>query len=299
MSKTNTLLIRTPEGIVFSQPLAGPLSRFMAWLIDAAIVFVVISVVGLALAMLTLLAGEFVQALHLLLYFALSSIYSIYFEWSWRGQTFGKRVLRLRVVDVQGLRLKFSQVVIRNLLRVVDMLPLFYLVGGIACVTSRRAQRLGDFAANTVVVRIPKLAEPNLDQLMAGKYNSLRGYPHLEARLRQRTSAAEAGIALHALVRRDSLEPQARVELFAEIARHFRDKVQFPAEACQDITDEQYVRNVVDSLYRPNRAPLVVPSGVPLVVPPLGGSDAQKAATSSPAEAGTTSGTTNGTPNRL
>ena len=38
MSKTSTLLIRTPEGIVFSQLLAGPMSRFLAWLIDFCIV---------------------------------------------------------------------------------------------------------------------------------------------------------------------------------------------------------------------------------------------------------------------
>jgi len=253
MSQTNTLLLRTPEGVVFAQPLAGPLSRFAGWMIDTALVFAGAAILGLVLSMLALLGGEFVQALHLLLYFALSAGYSIYFEWAWRGQTFGKRILRLRVVDAQGFRLKFSQVVIRNLLRGVDMLPMFYLVGGIACVLSRRAQRLGDFAANTVVVRIPRLAEPNLDPLAAGKYNSLRGFPHLEARLRQRTSAAEAGIALQALVRRDSLEAQARVELFAEIASHFRRKVQFPPEATEGITDEQYVRNVVHSLYRYER----------------------------------------------
>ena len=34
--KTNTLLIKTPEGIVFSQLLASPVSRFMAWIIDLA-----------------------------------------------------------------------------------------------------------------------------------------------------------------------------------------------------------------------------------------------------------------------
>jgi hypothetical protein len=120
----------------------------------------------------------------------------------------------------------------------------------VACLVSRRAQRLGDLAANTVVIRVPKISEPDLDQLLSGKYNSLRDYPHLVARLRQRVSPAEARIAVQALLRRDLLEPQARVELFAEVAEHFRAKVQFPAEATDGITDEQYVRNVVDVLYR-------------------------------------------------
>ncbi len=85
---------------------------------------------------------------------------------------------------------------------------------------------------------------------MAGKYNSLRDYPHLEARLRQRVSPREAGLALQALLRRDQLDPQARIDLFEQMAFHLRSLVAFPAEACEGITAEQYVRNVVDVLFR-------------------------------------------------
>jgi uncharacterized RDD family membrane protein YckC len=250
MSKTNTLQIRTPEGVVFSQLLAGPLTRFVAWLVDFAVVVAIQMLIGTILGLLGLLAGEFIVAIQLLLLFVLNFGYSIGLEWRLRGQTLGKRAMRLRVVDAQGLRLKFNQIVIRNLLRMVDMLPLFYLVGGTACILSRRAQRLGDFAANTVVIRIPKLSTPNLEQIASGKYNSFRDHPHLEARLRQRVSTQEASIAVQALVRRDSLDPVARVELFAEMAGHFRELVEFPSEATESITDEQYVRNVLDSVYR-------------------------------------------------
>jgi hypothetical protein len=176
--------------------------------------------------------------------------YGILFEWLWRGQTLGKKLLRLRVVDAGGLRLQFSQIVIRNLLRFVDSLPLLYFVGGVTCILNSKTQRLGDIAANTVVIHHPKVTEPDLDQLLAGKYNSLRQYPHLEGRLRQRVTPEEAGIALRALLRRDEFEPQARVELFSAIAAHFRSKAEFPAEATEGITDEQYIRNIVDVLYR-------------------------------------------------
>jgi len=195
------------------------------------------------------------RAIATVVYFIVSIGYGMAAEWYWRGQTVGKRLLRLRVMDAQGLRLQFSQIVIRNLLRFVDMLPAFYLVGGIACLVSRRAQRLGDLAANTIVVRNPRITKPDLDQLLAGKYNSLRDYPHLEARLRQRISPAEASIAMQALLRRDRLEPQARVELFEGIAAYFRSKVEFPPEATDGITDEQYVRNVLDVLYRTRTGP--------------------------------------------
>lgn len=252
--KTNVLLIRTPEGVVFSQLLAGPVVRFLAWGLDLACILSLSYTAGLLLGLVLIISPDVAKAVLALLYFGISIAYGIVMEWSWRGQTVGKKLLRLRVVDAQGLRLQFSQIVLRNLLRFADLLPAFYLVGGIACLVSKRAQRLGDFAANTVVVRHPKLQEPDLDQLLAGKYNSLRNYPHLEGRLRQRVSPAEAGLALQAILRRDSLEPQARVELFGGIAAHFRAQVPFPPEAVEGIADEQYVRNVVDALYRPRTA---------------------------------------------
>jgi uncharacterized RDD family membrane protein YckC len=248
--KTSTFFIRTPEGIVFSQLLAGPVTRFFAWFIDQLCISAAMSVLGIALNLLELINWNFALALYLISYFVISIGYGIFFEWTWRGQTVGKRLLRLRVVDVEGMRLQFNQIVVRNLLRFVDALPAFYFVGGLACWLNPRCQRLGDIAANTVVIRNPRVAEPDLDQLLAGKYNSLRQYPHLAARLRQRISPVEADVALQALLRREEFDPVARVELFGELTSHFRAKVEFPAEATDGIADEQYLRNVVDVLYR-------------------------------------------------
>lgn len=252
-ARTNTLVIRTPEGIAFSMLLAGPVSRFLAWGMDVACILVMAIVAGAVVSLFGLISADFAQAFVVLVYFVIQVGYGIVMEWAWRGQTVGKKFLRLRVVDMQGLRLQFSQIVIRNLLRFVDGLPVFYLVGGVACLVNRRAQRLGDIAASTVVIRVPRISEPNLDLLLAGKFNSLREYPHLTARLHQRVSPAEAKIALQALLRRDELDAAARVELFGEIAAHFRLHVEFPPDAVEGITDEQFVRNVVDILFRPTR----------------------------------------------
>lgn len=244
------LRIQTPEGIVFSYPLAGPLVRCMAWAID----MIVILIFTYSFSIVTVLGGaisqDFASAVMILAYFTISIGYGVVTEWAWRGQTIGKRALRLRVMDVHGLRLEFHQVLMRNLLRFVDLLPACYGVGGAACLLSRRAQRLGDLAANTVVVRMLRHREPDLDQLLAGKFNSLRQHPHLVGRLRQRVSPEEARLALQALVRRDEIDPAARVRLFAELAAHFRSLVAFPAEAVEAMPDEQYVRNVVDVLFR-------------------------------------------------
>jgi len=248
--KTAALQIRTPEGIVFSQLLASPVTRFLAWLIDLLCISAMVTLLGQLLLLLQILNRDFAIALNTLAYFILSIGYGIACEWAWRGQTIGKRLFRLRVVDAEGLRLQFNQIVTRNLLRFVDSLPAFYLIGGVVSLLSPACQRLGDIAANTIVIRNPRLLEPDLDQLSPGKFNSLRLYPHLAARLRQRVLPTEAALAVQALLRRDQFEPLARVELFAELARHFRDRVEFPPEATDGITDEQYLRNVVDVLYR-------------------------------------------------
>ena len=248
--KTSTLSIRTPEGIVFSQSLAGPVTRFLACFIDQLCILVAMSLVGSVFKLLQLVSWNLGSALYVLAYFVISIGYAIFFEWTWRGQTIGKKLFRLRVADVEGMRLQFNQIVVRNLLRFVDALPAFYFVGGLTCWLNSKCQRLGDIAANTVVIRAPRIAEPDLDQLLAGKFNSLRQFPHLAARLRQNVSPAEADTALQALLRRDEFDPVALVELFGELAAHFRGKVAFPPEATDGVADEQFVRNVVDVIYR-------------------------------------------------
>lgn len=247
--KRSSMKVQTPEGVQFSLLLAGPVTRFLAWIIDAGCIYIIVTTVGTLLGMLTVFSVDLGMALYILGGFILPIAYGISLEWLWRGQTLGKKVLQLRVVDVQGLRLEFSQVVIRNLLRAVDNLPFLYLTGGMACLLSRKCQRLGDMAANTIVIRNPVTRRPDLEQLLPDKYNSLKDYPHLVARLRHKVSLSEASIALRSVLRRDRFTDEARVELFRQLADHFRDLVEFPPEAVRGLTDERYVTNVVEILF--------------------------------------------------
>ncbi len=247
--KTNTLTIKTPEGIVFSFKLAGPVTRFLAWLIDCLTIIALYNLIYPLLKVFNVISYDFVSGLTIILYFIISIGYGIIMEWYFQGKTIGKRLFRLRVMDINGLHLQFSQVVIRNLLRFVDSLPMPYLIGGIMCLLSPKAQRLGDLAANTIVVWTPLVTEPTFENILSGKYNSFNEYPHLKARLRQRISPAEADIALQALLRRDELDPIACIELFREIASYFKSVVSFPQEVTDGISDEQYTRNVVDVLF--------------------------------------------------
>jgi uncharacterized RDD family membrane protein YckC len=230
LSGRKTMQIQTPEGVIFNLTVAGLFTRFLSWSIDGG---------AIAAASIVIIS-----------YSALSVGYGIFTEWKWRGQSWGKRILRIRVIDASGLKLQLSQIVVRNLLRPVDLLPVGYMLGGLVSFFTRSGQRLGDLAANTVVVVIPENFVLDVQQIKESKYNSFRDYPHLEARLRQRVKPVEAALALDAILRRDEITPEARLELFHEIAAHFRSLAPFEEKMDEMITDEQFVRNAVASIYR-------------------------------------------------
>ncbi len=252
LSGRKTLQIQTPEGVVFNLTIAGLFTRFLAWTVDGAAIISASTIIGMGTQFLALLSPDFSRAVYIISYSVLSVGYGIFTEWQWRGQSWGKQVLRLRVMDASGLKLQLNQIVIRNLLRPVDILPVGYLLGGLVSFITRRGQRLGDLAANTVVVSIPETFVLDTQQLKESKYNSFHDYPHLEARLRQRVKPSEVALALDAILRRDEMDPKARVELFAQIAAYFRSLVSFEEKVDEMITDEQFVRNAVASIYRQN-----------------------------------------------
>src|SRR5205814_5407395 len=72
----------------------------------------------------------------------------------------GKRAQAVRVVQSDGQPVGWASVIVRNLVRIVDILPGFYAVGSISILLTKRSQRLGDLAAGTMVVREPKVRPP-------------------------------------------------------------------------------------------------------------------------------------------
>ncbi|MGB0582054.1 MAG: RDD family protein [Limisphaerales bacterium] len=251
VQRQNHLRIRTPEGVEFSYLLAGPIARSLAWMIDAVMIFGLTMLAVYLLVLGVVAIGDFAVAMYAILLFLIQFGYAITLEWFWNGQTLGKKILKLRVIDGQGLELRFHQVVVRNLLRLIDFMPGFYLIGGITSVLNRHSQRLGDLAADTVVIRTPVVSREDLASVRSEKFNTLRNHPHLTARLQQRISPAEATVALRALQRRENLDPPARVELFRELADHFHAEVKFPEEVIEGMSDENFVRNAVEILFKP------------------------------------------------
>jgi uncharacterized RDD family membrane protein YckC len=250
----NRLRIATGEGVEFALELAGPLSRMLAWLVDVVIILsasIAVLTVGFwIIALIGLLAPgvalDWGMAALTLALFLVSIGYGIWFEWRWRGQTVGKRILRLRVVDAECLKLTFSQVLLRNLLRFVDMLPLYYCIGGAVSAFTRHSQRLGDLAAGTVVVRLPRPEPSPTLRFEEGKYNTLREHPLIVARLRASVDPAEARLGWRALMRRETLDPEARVEIFRALAARYRERLRGDGEWIDAVPDEALLRGVLD-----------------------------------------------------
>jgi uncharacterized RDD family membrane protein YckC len=145
------ITVATPEGIELTLALAGAGSRFIAIVIDMALQLVLI--VLAALAALDLVGGGVGEALLAIAAFAALYLYYILFEVLAAGRTPGKRVTHLRVVRAQGAPVDLPASAIRNLLRLIDLLPAAYLVGLLSILVTQRNQRLGDLAAGTLVIR--------------------------------------------------------------------------------------------------------------------------------------------------
>lgn len=155
--------IDTPESVDLSLEPAGLGTRFLAALIDGlimggALFLLMMLSVGMGLfgaEMMgpgDLLGIGLLYAVLLLLFGLLFIAYKPFFEAIWNGQTPGKRWVGIRVVQANGLPVGIGSVIIRNLMRFVDVLPFYYMVGIISLLATRRNQRLGDLAAGTMVV---------------------------------------------------------------------------------------------------------------------------------------------------
>ncbi len=142
------IAIETPEGVSLELAVAGPVVRALAWAIDFLLRCLGYLIGASSLPYL----GEFGIGLSLLALFLVEWTYPVLFEVLSSGQTPGKRALGIRVLHETGVPVGWSTSVVRNLLRVVDFLPLAYGFGLVAMLLTRDFQRLGDLAAGTIVV---------------------------------------------------------------------------------------------------------------------------------------------------
>lgn len=213
--------VLTPEYVEFDFVLAGLFSRFLAWLLDAVLagLVAIALITGLSVAMVAF--PGFASAFAFVTWFLVDWGYAILLEAVWSGQTVGKKALGLRVLQESGVRIGFWHAALRNLVRPVDKLPLFYLVGGAAAFLSARQQRLGDMLAGTIVVRERRLKIPSsLDRPEAEK--ALLQDAQFKAAV-ARLSAEESALIFAAALRREELAMEARLKLFAQLSQRLQE----------------------------------------------------------------------------
>lgn len=217
----------SPESVTFTFDLAGLGSRFAALLIDLLVQ------AALLLTVLILASGSvyldiaiyhpgraramglslWVWAALVIITFLILWGYFVFFELIWNGQTPGKRIIGLRVIRTGGYPIDLLSSAVRNLVRYVDILPGSYTVGVFSMLLSRQWQRLGDYAAGTLVVRDRHLETPTA--------LTLEGAPAWQASLAlvEMVTADEYRVVREFLRRRGDLDGDSR----ADLARHIAD----------------------------------------------------------------------------
>jgi uncharacterized RDD family membrane protein YckC len=231
MEFEDKVTITTAEGVTLELPLAGIGSRAIAAFVDHALKALLTLAVVAALAGGTALfdmgdsAGDdgFLVAIAIafVAIFLINFGYDVLFETLASGRTPGKRWTGLRVVRNGGGPVSFIPSAVRNLVRLVDLLPGAYAVGLIAVVVSSKNQRLGDMAAGTLVVRERQAKTPGVPAWAA---TPVRAEPPAAIDVSAITGEELATIRSF-LQRRATLTPDARSKLAWELAERLRPRV--------------------------------------------------------------------------
>ena len=233
--------VRTPESVTFSYELAGLGSRALAVLLDLLVQMALVLLlfwglifaaghIHVAPAHHTTPEGErFARniAVGFLIFvvFVIFFGYFIVLEALWNGQTAGKKALGIRVVRDGGYPLDWGASLVRNLIRVGEMLFGSYALSAICALVSPQNKRIGDIAAGTIVVRVGQQAAlPHFEPANQAVY-AATGYVSGEER-----------VLIHRFIeRRDTLQSDRRRDLAARLAGRVRGRV--PADL-QRLDDE-------------------------------------------------------------
>ena len=241
-----TIEVRTPESIAFHYELAGLGSRFLALAIDQAIQILTLVAIfgGLILAgtstvvvrrsappITDKVAMSVGIAILIAVVFLVFFGYFIAFEAAWNGQTPGKKLLGLRVVRDGGYPIDFGASLIRNLIRVGELVFGYYILAAISALVSPENKRLGDLAAGTIVVRDARLAAPSAFAEHTAPAYAATAY----------LNGDERALVKRFLERRDAFDEGRRAEIAASLAARVRGRV--PAELAR-LDDESLLERL-------------------------------------------------------
>jgi uncharacterized RDD family membrane protein YckC len=259
--------VLSPEGVALELPIAGPGPRILAYSVDAVLSMIIGMVLLFSLVVMAPVMQLFsdlfepftktleedpqnqeailMAMLPLLLLFVLlvalsEIIYFTFFELVTGGRSPGKMLMGLRVTSDSGLPLDARSSLIRNVLRLVDVLPSSYATGLTAMMLSQRWQRLGDMAAGTVVVRTDRL-EPESDLDVGEAVEPLR----LTREQLSRVGADELALVRGTLRRLGRVDAERAALLVSEAVAALRQHLQLDAEDTLDEDGTLFLRRLL------------------------------------------------------
>jgi uncharacterized RDD family membrane protein YckC len=217
--------IATPEGVELELVLAGLASRFMAEIVDAAlIVLLVLALIAVA-AIAGGTAGLVIFSIAVGALMLISVCFHVAFEVLAAGRTPGKRMNGLRVVMDGGGPIGLRASAVRNLVRLLEGPPVFYVPAVIAILATRRNQRLGDLAAGTLVVREPRVQRRRRRKTTPAELSALSPALRLAEWDVSAVTQEELAAIRSFLARRDAFAPAARRGLARDLAARLGAKV--------------------------------------------------------------------------
>ena len=212
-------VVLTPEHVPIRLLPAGLGARFIAVLVDGFLIIALSLMVDRILR--TLVPFDLMGGVTLALTFVITWGYHLYFEVRRQGQSPGKKLCGLRVVDRRGLPITFQQSFVRNIVRVLDFAPVFYGVGALACLFDRHGRRLGDLAADTLVVQEHRTQDHARVLEGSRRFNSLQT-PRVTRRIRLLVGLEDRELILSIFLRAERMDPKARFDLMEEVGNHYR-----------------------------------------------------------------------------
>jgi uncharacterized RDD family membrane protein YckC len=248
------LTIDTPEQIALELPLAGIGSRSLACIIDSliqiALAFLIFLIsLGLTLAFpgsSSLVKSIGIAAMILVLFFLVWGYFAL-FEIIWNGQTPGKRIAGIRVINESGRPINPVESIGRNLVRIIDFLPAFYAVGLICMMLNKRNKRLGDFVAGTLVIHDKSVK--NISPVW--NPNAISAATDSQTTDSQATQIPSEVLVLIEtyLNRRYELEAPVRIKTAGQIVSMIKDKtgIEQAVEQSNDTFLESLARKVRDT----------------------------------------------------
>lgn len=153
----NQLSITTTQNVNINFNAASVGSRILGQLIDVMVIIAYSVVMGYIIDLSGL--DSFFNSMDdwsvgaiLIMLFSPVIFYTLILESLWEGQTIGKKIMKMKVIKIDGYQAGFGDYLIRWLFRLVEVLIGIGVIGLLAIIFNDKSQRMGDMAAGTAVI---------------------------------------------------------------------------------------------------------------------------------------------------